>query len=990
MSGFFQSATRSAASLHRSRGGLDGYSSNNFNNNDNNNNDDDVLVQRLAAMLQNQQVTNNINKGHYNQQRNDNDVEERLRVMLASLTNNANHTNNANSAQHQQQSQQQQPPMTLEQRQQIWYTHERAILRELIILTMRHSNGDLLRFIDPTINNIANINDSHYSKSDSDGKGDLLAWDGDMNHWVGNRFVSRSTKSGGGSSKDNNVLLVEGVRLSPHCQVIPEWRLDSEDNNTNSTTGSNNIMENLEFTAKLPMPLLGSGVHDAISLCGECGWLYGRISSYVETILEDDVDGMQCSTSRALAARLDSELGEYHSQLSLLESELPPPMMTSEESSTSSSRHLTLRELVARLPPIRDRLRTLAILADGVGARHLRGGKLLAGILRHSLDGNTPHSHLVRSIAADCSVPWYKMLSQWITQGVLEDFHGEFFVREMQMEDIGRRRKGGGGQRMVSSSGFFTWHERYVLVEAQVPLCCRGGLMEIITPELAQEVLLVGKGINFIRYCLQDKDWEVVEKQYGDDQIMTDNVAGCEGYTFSTLKDEVGYGDEFQCVSTLHDVVSQSSARIHSHILDSLQNQHHLMGHLHALKQFLFLGQGDFVSSFVESLDLEFRGRTSTAGIYNHTLASLLEGSLRATNARYLPNYVLRNLGVQLMIDEKDADRYWMGPPSKSKLDDLTPWVDNETSIQDPWDYICIDYKINSPLDAVVHDSAMRTYRHVFLFLFRIKRVEWMLNNAWRQSTALNHAILVETKAGGADAPAISEAAEHSSYLLRRISSTRQTMLHFISNLQNYLMFEVLEGGWEGLERSVEKAKSLDDVIIAHNSYLSEIVEKSLLGDKGSGEGPTLETLLQKLLSIALKFGKFQAHIFTNSLAGLDKAAKIRKQVEERAEKGEWGRTTLDTEEGRVFRYLADPTLFEFVEHTANEFDKMFSNLLKMMSKQVDQVDWTASMDEDQEETITVVKTHDALPFLLFRLDFSAYYARQAREKRKQVKIQHD
>ena len=851
---------------------------------------------------------------------------------------------------------------------------------------MRHSNGDLLRFVDPTINN---LNDSHYHD------GGKLAWDGDMNHWVGNQFVSRSTKSGGGGSKDDNVLLVEGVRLSPYCQVIPEWQLDSEDNNTTSTNNNSNngIMENLEFTAKLPMPLLGSGVHDAISLCGECGWLYGRISSYVETILEDDVDGTQCSTSRALAARLDYELGEYHSQLSLLESELPPPMMMmkSEESSTSSSRHLTLRELVARLPPIRDRLRTLAILADGVGARQLRGGKLLAGILRHSLDGNTPHSHLVRSIAADCSVPWYKMLSQWITQGVLEDFHGEFFVREMQMEDIGRRRGGkGGGQRMVSSSGFFTWHERYVLVEAQVPLCCRGGLMEIITPELAQEVLLVGKGINFIRYCLQDKDWEVVEKKDGDDQIMTDNVVGCEGYTFSILKDEVGYGDEFQCVSTLHDVVSQSSARIHSHILDSLQNQHHLMGHLHALKQFLFLGQGDFVSSFVESLDVEFHGRTSTAGIYNHTLTSLLEGSLRATNARYLPNYVLRNLGVQLMIDEKDSDRYWMGPPSKSKLDDLTPWADNESSIQDPWDYICIDYKINSPLDAIVHDSAMRTYRHVFLFLFRIKRVEWMLNNSWRQSTALNHAILVETKAGGADAPAISEAAEHSSYLLRRISSTRQTMLHFISNLQNYLMFEVLEGGWEGLERSVEKAKSLDDVIIAHNSYLSEIVEKSLLGDKGSGESPTLETLLQKLLSIALKFGKFQAHIFTNSLAGLDKAAKIRKQVEERAEKGEWGRTTLDTEEGRVFRYLADPTLFEFVEHTASEFDKMFSNLLKMMSKQVDQVDWTASMDEDQEETITVVKTHDALPFLLFRLDFSGYYARQAREKRKQVKIQHD
>jgi gamma-tubulin complex component 3 len=963
MSGFFQSATRGAAGddysagfRHTEPAAWDKRSSASADDNND-------LIQRLAALIQNEG-----NRHPTMQQQND---VERLRIMLASLTSsNSNNSspqkitspsrNNNNDFNSKSVMKQQPPPssLSLAERQQTWYTHERAILRELIVLTMRHSNGDLLRFI---------------PAEDERQEGGEFIWDATCQNWEGNRF--------------NTDAVVEGARLIPRCQVIPEFTPGDNDDDDGKHEDEQHIMENLEFRANLPTTLLGSGARDAISLCGECGWLYGRVATYVETVLEDDVDGIQCSTARALAARLDYELGEYHRQLSMLESELPPLIISESTTTTSSSssqqdqhqhhvaqaRYLTLRELVARLPPIRDHLRTLAILADGVGARNLRGGKLLAAILRHSLDGDTSSSHLVRSIAADCSVPWYKMLNKWITQGVLDDFHSEFFVREMQLDH-------------KSSSGFFTWHERYVLVDGQVPLCCRGGLMEIITSELAQEVLLVGKGINFIRYCLQDKDWEVVEQ---NDGRLPNKVSGCEGYSFSTLNDEVGCGDEFKCVSTLHDVVSQSSARIHSHILDSLKNQHHLMSHLHALKQFLFLFQGDFVSSFVESLDVEFRGRTSTAGIYNHTLASLLEGSLRTTNARYLPNYVLRNLGVRLMIDEKDSDRYWMGQPSKTKSDEMTPWVDNEASIQDPWDYICIDYQINSPLDAIVHDSAIRTYQHVFLFLFRLKRVEWMLNNSWRQSTALNHAILVETKAGGADAPAISEAAEHSSYLLRRISTTRQTMLHFISNLQNYLMFEVLEGGWEGLERSIKKAKSLDDVILAHNSYLGEIVEKSLLGDKGDGESPTLETLLQKLLSIALKFGKFQDHIFTNSLAGLDKAARIRKQVEERAEKGEWGRTTLDTEEGRVFRYLADAKLFEFVERTANDFERVFSNLLKMMSKQVDQVDWTSSIDEDQEETITEMKTHDALPFLLFRLDFSGYYARQAREKRKQVKIQH-
>jgi gamma-tubulin complex component 3 len=413
-----------------------------------------------------------------------------------------------------------------------------------------------------------------------------------------------------------------------------------------------------------------------------------------------------------------------------------------------------------------------------------------------------------------------------------------------------------------------------------------------------------------------------------------------------------------------------------------------MMQHLLALKHFLFLGQGDFVSSFVESLTQEFSGRTSTAGIYDHTLSALLEGSLRSTTARFLPNFVLGNLGAKMfMVDKNDTNRYWMGPPPTAKEVEMTPWRDGDASNQDPWDFIYLEYKINSPLDAIVHASAMEKYRQVFLFLFRLKRVEWMLNNSWRQSTALNHAILVETKAGGVDSPTISEAAEHSSFLLRRISSTRQTMLHFISNLQNYLMFEVLEGGWEGLKESVRSARTVDDVIRAHDFYLNQIVEKTLLRfdeDGDSSNGNSLESLLRKLLSIALKFGKFQDHIFANSIAGLDKAARIRRMVDERADMGDWGRTTLDTEEGRVFLYLADAKLFEFVERTANGFDTALRDLLEMMSKQIDNVDCNASIDDDQEETHGVLKNNDALPFLLFRLDFSGYYARQANRKKRQ------
>ncbi|KAL3827162.1 hypothetical protein ACHAXA_006717 [Cyclostephanos tholiformis] len=826
-------------------------------------------------------------------------------------------------------------PPQISARQRRWYAEERALLRELVVLTMRHADGIILRFV-PTEEEQVRLWNTH-------------------GHPVMGRYAPN--------------VVAEGVQLNPRIDVVPKWTSGVDDDPAVSN-------DDFEFHAGLPMPLLGSGARDAISLCGEAGWLYGRVSSYVEMVMED-ADGVQCSTSRALAARLDAELAEYHDCLSSLEGELPPPDLYPEiMEETPLARYLTLRSLASRLIPIRDHLRSLAILADGVGACNLRGGKLLSTVLRHSLDGNDRHTKLMKSIAADCSVHWYRLLSQWMTHGVLEDPHSEFFVKEIKWNATAGR------QNATSSSGHYTWHQRFVLVEGLIPSCSCGGMMDLITVDLAQEVLLVGKGINFIRHCLQDKDWEVVERN--------ENMPGCSNhqvYNFSTLIDVGDDDDEFKCVSTLNNAVLRSSARIHSHILDSLEKKYHMMQHLLALKHFLFLGQGDFVSSFVESLNQEFSGRTLTAGIYDHTLSALLEGSLRSTTARFLPSFVLGNLEAKLFkVDKNDTNRYWMGPPPTAKVVEMTPWKDNEASIQDAWDFIYLEYKINSPLDAIVHESAVEKYRQVFLFLFRLKRVEWMLNNSWRQSTALNHAILIETKAGGADSPAISEAAEHSSFLLRRISSTRQTMLHFISNLQNYLMFEVLEGGWEGLKISIRSARTFDDVIRAHDFYLNQIVEKTLLriDDDDSSNGKSLENLLRKLLSIALKFGKFQDHIFVNSLAGLDKAASIRRKVDERAEMGEWGRTTLDTDEGRVFLYLADAKLFEFVERTASDFDTALSDLLKMMSKQIDEVDCNASMDDDQEETQNVLKNHDALPFLLFRLDFSGYYARQANRKKRQ------
>merc|ERR1719223_1001291 len=104
--------------------------------------------------------------------------------------------------------------------------------------------------------------------------------------------------------------------------------------------------------------------------------------------------------------------------------------------------------------------------------------------------------------------------------------------------------------------------------------------MDVITYDLASEVLSVGKGINFVRRCLRDKEWEVSHGTEADFVTLSDVV-----YEGDDQRDV----DEPRCLSTLRDAVANSSARVNSHILKTLEERHHLTRHLRALKNFLFL-----------------------------------------------------------------------------------------------------------------------------------------------------------------------------------------------------------------------------------------------------------------------------------------------------------------------------------------------------------------------------------------------------------------
>lgn len=340
----------------------------------------------------------------------------------------------------------------------------------------------------------------------------------------------------------------------------------------------------------------GPGMLDCILHISELGWLYRKVSQAADRAKRQQREvGL---VGQALGHLLQDELTEYYRLIAVLETQMndqqhqqpQQQQITNNNSSLFTaaapppaagavrSGGLTLRRLTIWVEEPLQRLRLLATLCDSLA--HVRGGALASVLYGHAYQGDPQAKSLVHRVLRRACVPLFEMLRRWVLEGELLDAYGEFFVVAV---------KGGGGGEGWGEGGSdeSLWHHCYALRPGMVP--------RFLPPSLAHKILVLGKSINFMRHCCHDQEWRSLPSS------SSSSAAGTAARHARRAAEDTDFS--YANVDTLNSVVDQVAAVVNARLLSLLLGEKYkLMAHLRALKRFLTLGQGDFVTCLMDAI----------------------------------------------------------------------------------------------------------------------------------------------------------------------------------------------------------------------------------------------------------------------------------------------------------------------------------------------------------------------------------------------------
>merc|ERR1719414_791127 len=121
--------------------------------------------------------------------------------------------------------------------------------------------------------------------------------------------------------------------------------------------------------------------------------------------------------------------------------------------------------------------------------------------------------------------------------------------------------------------------------------------------------------------------------------------------------------------------------------------------------------------------------------------------------------------------------------------------------------------------------------------------------------------------------------------VLHQANLLASEMIHFVHQMAYYITFEVMECGWDLLVKQIDTAETLEDVIQAHEEFLSTLVSRSLLDERSLEMRNQLRTIYDRIL----EFQNIADRLHTDTIAEVEARQSATALVSLRTEEGQYG-----------------------------------------------------------------------------------------------------
>ncbi|EFC50803.1 predicted protein [Naegleria gruberi] len=406
-----------------------------------------------------------------------------------------------------------------------------------------------------------------------------------------------------------------------------------------------------------------------------------------------------------------------------------------------------------------------------VESENLIGARLLDFLHNSTFSGIPIIEATITKLLFHCNVVLMKQISAWMIYGIISN-QSEFFIYEDNQSNLNNSNL----DESISSShaNRDNWNKQFVLNTDEIP--------SYISLRVAHKILFIGKAIKVLQ------TFNTISNTHNQYKLPNDELVEFKQAMniHETKKRYNSFNFEF--------TIDKIRMTVGGHLWNLVVSDCDLLGHIKSIRDYFFLGMGDFFLYLIEDLEKIF-SQHYTPQHLQKDLKNIFKQASSKSSAEGEKFLNIFTPSYEKIILKEDSTKFDL---LKSKH-----WP-NEISLQ---------FRVGWPLNLFFTEDIIELYNDIFQFMLTCKRMELKLSNSWLPLTR-----------------------SRSSKPFPELSWTlvlRSKMSNFMYNLQFYLHTEVTDSEFMAMEKSIStETKDFETARKIHTNAILKIHQRCFLNKK--------------------------------------------------------------------------------------------------------------------------------------------------------------